>query len=177
MNPQFWMICSLEWSQTQFLLQCNQLFHDGLIFFFHYLLLLERMFGWALFPPHVRFSLLYLEWSLNLSTDKKPNAVCLFANLGCSYSEVFLRKCFLKICSNFAGEHPCRSVNSIKLLCKFIEIALRHWCSAVNLLHIFRAPFPRNISGWLLLKLLFHFIKSEVQLLFSLVLLFVEMHK
>ena len=123
------------------------------------------------------FFALYLEWSLNLSTDKKPNAVCLFANLRCSYSEVFLRKCFLKICSNFAGEHPCRSVNSIKLLCKFIEIALRHWCSAVNLLHIFRAPFPRNTSGWLLMKLVFHFIKSEVQLLFSLVLLFVEMHK
>ena len=34
---------------------------------------------------------------------------------------------------------------------KFIEIALRHGCSPVNLLHIFRAPFPRNISGWLLL--------------------------
>ena len=30
-------------------------------------------------------------------------------------------------------------------------IALRHGCSPVNLLHIFRAPFPRNTSGWLLL--------------------------
>ena len=33
---------------------------------------------------------------------------------------------------------------------KFIEIALRQGRSPVNLLHIFRAPFPRNISGRLL---------------------------
>ena len=30
-------------------------------------------------------------------------------------------------------------------------LALRHGCSPVNLLHIFRTPFPRNTSGWLLL--------------------------
>ena len=27
------------------------------------------------------------------------------------------------------------------------------WCSPVNLLHIFRTPFPRDTSGWLLLNL------------------------
>ena len=32
----------------------------------------------------------------------------------------------------------------------FIKIALRHGCSPVNLLHIFRTPFPQNTSGWLL---------------------------
>ena len=36
--------------------------------------------------------------------------------------------------------------------CNFIGIALRHGCSRVNLLHIFRTPFPRNTSGWLLLS-------------------------
>ena len=35
----------------------------------------------------------------------------------------------------------------------FIEIALWHWCSPTNLLHIFRAPFPKNTSGRLLLHL------------------------
>ena len=30
-------------------------------------------------------------------------------------------------------------------------LALWHGCSAANLLHIFRAPFPKNTSGWLLL--------------------------
>ena len=73
------------------------------------------------------------------------------------HSELFLRNCVLKICSRFTGEHSCRSVISIKLLCNSIEIALRHGCFSVNLLHIFRTPFPKNTSGWLLLFLeLFH---------------------
>ena len=65
--------------------------------------------------------------------------------------EVFFRKGVLKIFSKFTGEYPCRSAVSIKLLCNFIEIALRHGCSPVNLLYIFLTPFPRNTSGWLLL--------------------------
>ena len=38
-----------------------------------------------------------------------------------------------------------------KVACNFIEIALGHGCFPVNLLHIFRANFPKNTSGWLLL--------------------------
>ena len=34
--------------------------------------------------------------------------------------------------------------------CNFIEIALRHVCSRVNLVYILRTFFPRNTSGWLL---------------------------
>ena len=66
-------------------------------------------------------------------------------------SEVFLGKSLLKICSEFIGEHPCRSVVSIKLLYKFFEITLRHGRSPVNLLHIFKTPFPKKTSGRLLL--------------------------
>ena len=40
----------------------------------------------------------------------------------------------------------------IKLLSNFTEIPLRHGSSPVHLLHIFRTPFSRNTSGWLLLK-------------------------
>ena len=54
-----------------------------------------------------------------------------------SCSEVSLGKGVLKISSKFTGDHPYRSVISIKLL--------------PNLLHIFRTPFPKNTSGWLLL--------------------------
>ena len=57
----------------------------------------------------------------------------------------------MKICSKITGEHPCRSVILIKLQSNFIEITLRHGCSPVNLLHIFRTPSPRNTSEWLLL--------------------------
>ena len=70
-----------------------------------------------------------------------------------SRPEVFIRKDVLKLCRKFTGEHPYQSVISIQLLCNFIEIALRHRCSPVNLLHILRTPFPRNTSGWLLLSI------------------------
>ena len=43
---------------------------------------------------------------------------------------------------------------SIKLLCNFIVITLRHGYSPVNLLHISRTPFAKNTSGGLLLHLL-----------------------
>ena len=69
-----------------------------------------------------------------------------------SHPEVFLGRSVLKICSKFIGEHPCRSAISIKLQSNFIEITLRHGCSPVNLLHIFRKPFPKNTSVGLLLK-------------------------
>ena len=67
-----------------------------------------------------------------------------------------LGKSVLKIGSKFIGEHPCRSVILIKMQSNFIEITLRHGCSPVNLLHVFRAPFSKNTSGWLLLKVDFH---------------------
>ena len=69
-----------------------------------------------------------------------------------SHPEVFLRKGVLKICSKFTAEHPCRSAISIKLLCNFIEITLRHGYSPVNLLHIFRIPFTKNTFGGLILQ-------------------------
>ena len=65
-----------------------------------------------------------------------------------SHPEVFLGKGVLKICNRFTGEHPCRSAILIKLQSNFVEIALQHGCSPVNLLHIFRTPFPKNTSGW-----------------------------
>ena len=65
---------------------------------------------------------------------------------------VFFYKSVLKIRSKLTGEHPCRSAISIKLLTFFIEIALQHGCSPVNLLHSFRIPFPKNTSGRLLLN-------------------------
>ena len=76
-------------------------------------------------------------------------------NFSCrsSHPDVFLEKGVLKICSKFTGEHPCQRVISIKLLCNFVEITLRHGFSPVYLLHIFRAHFLRNTSCGLLLLL------------------------
>ena len=59
------------------------------------------------------------------------------------------------IISKFTGEHPCWKGISMKLQSNFIEITLRHGCSPVNLLYIFRTLFPQNISGELLLKMVY----------------------
>ena len=69
-----------------------------------------------------------------------------------SHSEVFLRKGILKIYSKFTGQHPYRSVISIKLQSNFIEITLRYECSPANLLHFFGKTFLKNSSGRLLLQ-------------------------
>ena len=56
-----------------------------------------------------------------------------------SHPEVFPGKGVLKIC--------------MQQIYNFIEIAFRHGCSRVNLLHIFRTSFLENTSGRLLLCL------------------------
>ena len=68
-----------------------------------------------------------------------------------SPTSLFLSRGVLKICSKFTGEHPCQSVISVKLLCSFIKIILRHGCSPLNMLHIFKTPFYKNIHVGLLL--------------------------
>ena len=64
---------------------------------------------------------------------------------------MFLKKVVLKICSKFTGEHPYRSVISIKLQSNFIEITLRDGCCPVNLLRILRTPFLKITYERLLL--------------------------
>ena len=48
-----------------------------------------------------------------------------------------------------------------KLLCHFIEIALQHESSPVNLLHIFRTTFSKNTSGQLLLNVKTRFVRKR----------------
>ena len=79
-------------------------------------------------------------------------AIIVWYTLRSSHPEVFLTKGSLEIYSKFTEEHPYRSVISIKLLCNFIEVTLPdNRCSLVNLQHIFRTPFSKKTSGWVLL--------------------------
>ena len=71
--------------------------------------------------------------------------------------EVLLRKGVLKICNKFKEEGPRRSVTSMTLQNNFFEIKLRHRCSPVNLLHIFRTSFPTNTSRGLLLSIVHYY--------------------
>ena len=79
---------------------------------------------------------------------------------------VLIKRCYENI-SKFTEEHSCRSVISIKLLSSFVEIALQHECSPVNLLHVFRTPFYKSTSGWLFLWLLRLFAISITSTAFS----------
>ena len=64
-------------------------------------------------------------------------------------------KCdFNKVAANLqesTDAEKCDFNKVAKLLCNFIGITLRHGCSPVNLLHIFRTFFPDNTTGGLLL--------------------------
>ena len=51
----------------------------------------------------------------------------------------------------FLRKRCSENIVSIKLFLRFIEIAVLHGCSPVNLLHIFRTPFYKNnYRGFLL---------------------------
>ena len=88
------------------------------------------------------------ELCKNINLQKQPTV------------DVLIKRCSERICSNLTGEHLCRSIISIKLQSNFIETPLRYECSPVNLLHIFRSPFPKNTSGGLLLNLVDMIIKT-----------------
>ena len=61
--------------------------------------------------------------------------------------EVFLEKGVLKLYRKFTGEHPCRSVISIKLLfCNFIEITLGHGFSCTFTAYFQNIFFYEHLS-------------------------------
>ena len=63
---------------------------------------------------------------------------------------------YLWVYRNFQEQVSSNNFKNVYLelsFSNFIKITLRHGCSPVNLMHIFRAPFPKNTSGSLFLKL------------------------
>ena len=68
-------------------------------------------------------------------------------------SRGFLRKEYSENMHQIYRRTPMPKCDFNKVACNFIEIALRHGCSPVNLLHIFRTPFYKNSYEGLLLIL------------------------
>ena len=108
---------------------------------------------WSAFFPFPLFPAFGLNMNTFYAVTGDELEAIFYTCYTSSQLEVFLGKGVLKICSKFTGEHPCRGAISIKLQSNFIEIALRHGCSPVNLQHNFKTPFLENLSGWLLLLL------------------------
>ena len=85
---------------------------------------------------------------MNRISNRTKTWISIYRN---NHLDVFLQKVVMKICNKFTEEHLCRSVIAIKLLWNFIKTTFRHRYCSINLLHIFRTPFPKNTSGGLLL--------------------------
>ena len=69
-----------------------------------------------------------------------------------SFSSVLRKRCSGNMLHILRGAHMPKC-NFNKVPSNFIEIAFRHGCSPVNLLHIFRKLFLKTTSGRLLLKI------------------------
>ena len=84
------------------------------------------------------FELKYCVVTGIIKTDSFQEKLVLY---GSGPPNVFLGIGILRKRSKFTGEHPRRSVISIKFQSNFIEITLMHGYSPVNWLHILRTPF------------------------------------
>ena len=91
--------------------------------------------------------------------DRKICFACLTLRerVALEISEAATRGVLRKMCSENMQQIyrriAMRSVILMKLLCNFIEITLRHGCSPVYLLLIFRTPYTKKASGRLLLEI------------------------
>ena len=74
--------------------------------------------------------------------------------LWCLYvSQAAIQRCSVeKVFWKHAASLQENTHAEVRFQSNFIEIALRHGCTPVNFLHIFKALFSKNTSGWLLLK-------------------------
>ena len=90
------------------------------------------------------------------------NALCVYLTFIAHYCSIYIPKVKLWLLQiNIEDEisinskiHIIKSYfNWMEICSNCIEIALRHGYSHVNLLHIFRTPFPKSTSWWLLLPM------------------------
>ena len=86
----------------------------------------SEMFGKIIKHPKCNLKIVQNWWqilAMKFIFSKVTNSL-IPTTFRSSGPQVFLRKGVLKICNKYTGEHPCRSVIWIKLLCNFIEIPL-----------------------------------------------------
>ena len=96
----------------------------------------------------MQFASFFIIKLLNYDTDQKQLFRSVHRKRCSENTQPIYRRTPMPKC-NFSVISIIRSVISVQG--NFIEIAFRHGCSPVNLLHSFRKPFPKNTSGGLLL--------------------------
>ena len=115
-----WILCPIYCISSTQCLTCGYLWSLWLISLKLTLNLFSSIAG-------VRIFLWYIQIYLTLISSSSK----LLTSYYCKFSKLFWN---LQENSKFTGEHPCRIAISIKLQ-----------SSSVNLLHVFRTPFPRII--------------------------------
>ena len=111
------ILCSHEWLPTQFVLQCDQWFHYGWIFFFSSFITFRTNVWMSIIPsPCSFFFALHLEWCINLITNKKSNEICIFANICIFLLYLVCGSNFLQLSSTF-----CRNAQKKKREQKLTE--------------------------------------------------------
>ena len=94
----------------------------------------------------------YISSKLNIQKPFKPILCQCFHNFHKKPTIVVLvKRCFENV-QQIYRRTLMLGCDFNKVALQLIEITLRHWCSPVNLLHLFRTPFPKNTSGGLFLK-------------------------
>ena len=88
---------------------------------------------------------------MSLVWDRIRDSISLYLTLLQPSRGVFKKRCSENM-QQICRRHPCQSVISIKLLCNFIEITLRHVCSPVYLLDNLKTPVLKSTFGWLFLN-------------------------
>ena len=75
--------------------------------------------------------------------------------------EVLLKRGVPKICSKFTGEHPCRSVISIKLLCSALQLYKNHTSAWVFSCFFIQYILPLPILNKVIMKIIkWHLVKK-----------------
>ena len=87
-----------------------------------------------------------------MTHHRKPHSFHMAFNLVRKQSSRgVLRKGYSEYMQQILGRTPMPKCDFRKVACNFIEITLRHGYSPENLVHVFRTPFFKGISGGLLL--------------------------
>ena len=90
-------------------------------------------------------------WRIGASKYIRTNKINDITIFRSSHQELFLIKGILKICSKFTGEHPCRSVISIKFASATSALLKTYISNQIFIiLHYSYLP-PKSFTFWIIL--------------------------
>ena len=136
------IVCKLEWSPTQFALQCDQWFHDRFFFLSLFITFRANFRMSIILYPCSFFFTLHLEWPLKIRIDKKSNAICIFANLRSTLFSLWFN--FFSVWFYFLSK--CTKQRGKKLTGKKLNVNRQFFKNAICIF-FFYFPLFKLIAG------------------------------